>query len=326
MLCVALLGAPLHAMEASAKDSVDVAEMEGGVSGVRTSIEHNFTWMAFVLTHQAMRHTENMKSWPFFAIASPVSWTSSLRAEKDLGKLLTLKGFGAGNVSIMDVGVTGDVSLEVIHLLELGASGNVHSGLNYSRNMSFMGVYDPEERDFDDDIFMTEFAYGVKYRVGLSIPLLALLPKSDWTKIILKPIANWTYTGYTGARDGEIWRCGQGASVNGWRYRYGGMLIYMLPFERFPMFMVNGGVGGFMKSAKFDEVYEDYDPYFKTVSFMPMLSVKISENWSGMLMTIISRDRSYNKYHYDGDEEYLLKRVGSEWRMNMIMMTFTRKW
>lgn len=301
------------------------AEEPADSTGAHIRIEHSFTGMAFVMTHQALRHTRRLDDWPFFAVASPVSWTTSLHAEKPFGKMLSFKGLASGTASFIDLGITGDLSLEVVRLLELGVSANIHSAINYSKSMSFMGVYNPQKRDYDNDIFMTEFAYGIKYRVGISLPLMLILPKSNWTKIILKPNANWTFTEYSGADDGEIWRCGQSYSVNGYRYRYGGTLVYLLPFEHVRMFMLNAGVGGFMKSAKFDEVFDGFDPYFKTVSIMPMLNFKFGEKWSGLLMTSISRNRTYEDYYYRNYEEFLQTRTGSEWQIRMIMMTFTRK-
>lgn len=295
------------------------------VPSFRTFVDHSLTWAALLLTHKALKNSKELHTWPAFGFATPIAWNSSLRAEKDLGKLLTLKGLVGGNVSIMDFGINTDATLEVIHLLELGVSANIHSSINYGDYATFMGVYDTEMKDYDTDMFMTEFAYGIKYRVGATVPLIAFLPKSNWTKIILRPNANWTYTAYTGADDGEIWKAGSDNSANGYRYQYGGTLIYMLPFERVPMLMVNAGVGGFFKSTKFNEEYSDYDPYFKTVSIIPMLSLNISKSWSGMILTSISRDRKYENYRYETTEELLQKRVGAEWGVKVIMMTLTQK-
>lgn len=294
-------------------------------STFRTHLDHSFTWAAFLLTHKALKNSKSLHNWPFFPLAAPIAWNTNFRVEKDFGKLLTLKGLAGGNASIMDFGLNADMTMELIHLLELGVSANVHTSFNYGDAATFMGVYNPEKEDFDGDNFMTEFAYGVKYRIGATIPLIAFLPKSDWTKIILRPGVNWTFTEYTNAHDGEIWKAGSDYSANGYRYYYGGTLIYMLPFQRFPMLMVNTGVTGFFKSTKFDEIYNDYDPYFKIISIMPMLSVKISDKWNGMAIASFSRDRKYQNYKYETTKELLQKRVGSEWGMKVIMMTFTRK-
>lgn len=310
------------AVESSEQSPADTSAAD---SSFRTYLDNSFTWAAFVLTHKALKNSKSLHNWLFFPLAAPIAWNTNFRLEKDFGKLLTLKGLAGGNASIMDFGLNLDATLEIMHLLELGISGNVHSSINYQDAATFMGVYNPEIRDFDNDIFMTEFAYGVKYRVGATIPLIAFLPRSNWTKIILRPNASWTYTAYTGADVGEIWKAGAEYSVNGFRYSYGGTLIYMLPFPSIPMLMVNVNTGTFFKSAKIDEVYDDYDPYFKTVNIMPMLNIVISEKWSSMLIANFSRDRKYEKYRFEPAEELLQKRVGSEWGMKVIMMTFTRR-
>lgn len=288
-------------------------------------LDHNFTWAAFILTHKALKNSKELHNWLFYPLAIPVAWNSALMTQKDYGKLVTVKSLVGLNASIMDVGLNADATLELMHLLELGISANIHSSFNYGDYATFMGVYNPDKKDYDKQTFMTEFAYGAKFRTALTIPLVAFLPKSNWTKIILKPSADWTYTSYTGAHDGEIWRCGVEYSANGWRYRYGGTLIYILPFQRVPMMMVNLGVTSFFKSTEFDEAYDGYDPYFKTINIMPMLNIKISKKWSGMLMANLSRDRKYVNYHYEPTEELIQTRESSEWGMKVIMMTFTRK-
>lgn len=325
ILCGSILlsAAPIHAQT----DTTNTVASEPAAidSSFRTSVNHSFTWAAFILTHKALRNSKSLHNWPFFPLATPIAWNSDFRAEKDVGKLMTVKGLLGLNASIMDVGINTDVTVELIHLLELGISANIHSSLNYGDAATFMGVYNPEKRDFDAENFLTAFGYGIKYRVGATIPLIAFLPKSNWTKIILRPNASWTYTAYTNADDGEVWKAGAEYSVNGYRYNYGGTLIYMLPFARFPMLMVNAGIHGFFKSTEFDEVYDDYDPYFKTFSIMPMLNIRISDRWSGMMIANFSRDRKYKNYRYEPAEELLQKRTGSEWGMKVIMMTFTRK-
>lgn len=327
--CTLFWGVPACAQTDSTQtDSAQTAtvQTEAAIdSSFRTSVNHNFTWAAFVLTHKALRNSESLHNWPFFPLATPIAWNSDFRAEKDLGKLLTLKGMVGSNLSIMDLGFNSDITLEAIHLLELGISANIHSSFNYGSYATFMGVYNAEEGAFDRDMFMTAFSYGIKYRVGATIPLIAFLPRSKWTRIVLRPNANWTFTKYTNAEEGEIWKCGSEYSANGYRYRYGGTLIYMLPFQRFPMLMVNAGVGGFLRSTKFDEVYDGYDPYFKTFSILPMLSIKVNEKWNGMIMANFSRDRKYRNYHYEVTEELLQERIGSEWGTKVIMATFSRK-
>lgn len=291
----------------------------------RVKLDHSFTWAAFILTHKALRTSKKLHNYLFYPLALPVAWNSNLTVHKDFGKLVTIKSLLGGNASIMDFGLNVDGTIELMHLLELGISANIHSSFNYGDYATFMGVYNPEKRDYDSDTFMTEFAYGTKLRVGATVPLIAFLPKSNWTKIILRPEISWTYTTYTGADDGEMWKCGAEYSANGWRYRYGGTLIYFLPFQRFPMLMVNASVSSFFKSTKFDEVYDRYDPFFNNISVTPMLTVKISDKWTGMLMASFNRDRTYERYYYEAPEELLQIRKGSEWGMKVIMMTFTRK-
>jgi hypothetical protein len=159
----------------------------------------------------------------------------------------------------------------------------------------------------------------------LTLPLLVLLPKSKWTKIILKLSGEYAYSAYTGADDGEVWKAGNGNMVNGFHYKCGGTLIYMMPFKRFPMAMLAANVSGFKHAYDFDPVYKDYNPAFKTVSIVPMLSFKLNETWNGTLMAAISRDRRYEQDHYEANEELLQKQVGAEWDLRTIMCIFTRK-
>lgn len=323
LLCISGLLASATGAEAES------GKNQQGDSTVRNDFstfqDHSFSWAALVLPHRSLRNSKNLRDWPAFGFAAPMAWNSSIGLTKDYGKILATKAFASGNLSVMDIGATADASLELLHLVELGISANIHSSINYGDFATFMGVYDTEEKEYKGDWFMTEFAYGIKYRAGITLPLMVFLPKSDWTKIILKPVASWTYTAYTGAEDGDIWKCGADNSANGYRYRYGGTLIYMLPFQWVPMFMVNAGVGGFFKSTEFKEEFSDYNPYFKTVNITPMLSLKIWEKWSAMAMAVFSRDRKYEKYHYDAEEELLQKQVGAEWGLRVVMMTFTRK-
>ena len=155
--------------------------------------------------------------------------------------------------------------------------------------------------------------------------MLAFLPKSKWTKIILKGTAEYAYSGYTGADDGEVWKAGSENLVNGFKYKCGGTLIYMLPFKRVNMAMVSANVSGFKHAYDFDSVYKDYNPGFKTVSITPMASVKISENWNGMLMAVVSRDRVFENRRYPTTEEPLQKQVGSEWDLRTVMFIASRK-
>lgn len=294
-------------------------------SSFRFSLNHSATFIAFVLPHQSLRNSKSLHNWPFVAFAMPMAWNSDVRLEKDLGKLLTLKSLAGANLSFMDFGVNLDATLELMHLLEFGISGNVHTSLNYGETATFMGVYDVDAKDYHQDNFFTEFAYGFRSRVSATLPLLVLLPKSDWTKIILRPNASWIYTQYTGAHDGDIWKCGADLSTNGLKYNYGATLIYMLPFSRVPMAMVNAGVDAYFKSTRFDEVYDAYDPHFKKITIMPMLTIKLAEKWDSMLMGYFSRDRSYTKHHFEPTEELLQERSGSNWNLRMVMMTFTRR-
>jgi hypothetical protein len=199
------------------------------------------------------------------------------------------------------------------------------TAINYGETATFMGVYEPENRDYRQDIIFTEYAYGLHYHGSLTIPLLAILPKSDWTKIILKGTGEYTYSGYTGAKDGEVWKAGAQNLVNGFRYKYGGTLIYMLPFARVPMVMFAATVSGFKHEYDFDDTYKDYNPGFKTVNLTPMASVKINDEWNGMLMLAISRDRKFENRRYPTTEELLQKQVGAEWDLRTVMFIASRK-
>jgi hypothetical protein len=243
----------------------------------------------------------------------------------DMGKLLTLKGSSGGTLGFEGVNLRVGVSMELIHLLEFGVQAHGGTAINYGETATFMGVYEPENRDYRQDIIFTEYAYGLHYHGSLTIPLLAILPKSDWTKIILKGTGEYTYSGYTGAKDGEVWKAGAQNLVNGFRYKYGGTLIYMLPFARVPMIMFAATVSAFKHEYDFDDTYKDYNPGFKTVNLTPMASVKINDEWNGMLMLAISRDRKFENRRYPTTEELLQKQVGAEWDLRTVMFIASRK-
>lgn len=294
-------------------------------TSLRIEVDHGLTFIGLIMTHKALRNSKLLHSWPLFGFATPAAWNSAIKLEKDFSKLLTLKSAAGAAFSFAGLTLSAETSLAIMHLLELGIQGNVGSAINYGDAATFMGVYDPEKRDFSHDIFMTEFTYGFKYKASLTIPLVAFLPKSNWTKIILKPTASFSYNAYTGADDGEVWKAGAENSINGFKYSYGGVLIYLLPFSRVPMAMISANVGGFKHAYDFDEAYADYDPAFKSISITPMLSLNISEKWNGMVMASFSRDRKYENYRYEPTEEILQKRIGSEWGAKTIICTLTRK-
>ena len=288
------------------------------------SQEHIFNVIGLVLPHNSLRNSKTLHNWPFFAVAAP-AWVSTIRLKRDINRAFTLKGFVTYDLGFNGIGLRVGTSLELIHLLELGVQVNTGTALNYGETATFMGVYDPEKRDYRQDIVFTQYAYGFKYNATLTIPMLAFLPKSKWTKIILKGTAEYAYSGYTGADDGEVWKAGSENLVNGFKYKCGGTLIYMLPFKRVNMAMVSANVSGFKHAYDFDSIYKDYNPGFKAVSITPMASVKISENWNGMLMAVVSRDRVFENRRYPVTEEPLQKQVGSEWDLRTVMFIASRK-
>lgn len=317
-----LLSSSVFADEKTAAPSSETAPEE---NPLLITTDHGLTFIGIVLAHKALRNSKAYHNWPFLAFAMPAAWNSAVNFQKDINKLVTFKGTTGGAFSFAGLNLSAEANFELIHLLEFGIQGTLGSAFNYGDAATFMGVFDPEERDYSQDVFMTEFTYGVKYKASLTIPLMVFLPKSDWTKIILKPNASLTYNAYTGAEDGEVWKAGAENSVNGFKYSYGGVLIYILPFERVPMAMVSANVSGFKHAYDFDKAYKDYDPGFVSVSITPMLSIKIAEKWNSMLMASFTRDRLYEKYRYEPTEEILQKRVGSEWNAKTIIWTFTRK-
>jgi hypothetical protein len=113
--------------------------------------------------------------------------------------------------------------------------------------------------------------------------------------------------------------------VNGYHYRWGGTLMYMLPFKHVPMAMFAANVSGFLHESDFDAVYKPYDPTFKTITLTPMLSIKFDDKWGGMLMGNFSRDRKYRHYHFESGTELSQERVGSEWGLNSVILTVNRK-
>ena len=287
------------------KDSVAVADS----TGLKTSREGVFSIAALLLPHNSLRNSETLHNWPFFAFAVP-AYTYHFKVQQDFGKLLSFKGLAAGDVNFAGVGLKLDAAM---------------TALNYGETATFMGVYDTEKRNYRQDAMFTQYAYGMRYHTALTIPLLAFLPKSDWTKIILKGTAELKYSAYTGAEDKEVWKAGNENMVNGFKYKYGGTLIYMMPFERVPMAMLSVNASGFKHEYDFDKAYKDYNPGFITVSITPMASIKVSEKWNGMLMASVSRDRKFENRRYPTTEELLQKQVGSEWDLRTVMFIMSRK-
>ena len=235
------------------------------------------------LPHQSLRNSESMHDWPFAFSVFPLGWNTAFRLQKDLGKWITPKASLNGDLLLFGLGIRSDFSVELLRILEVGVQGDVRTAINYVSVAAFMGTYNPEKKNYDCDAFMTRFLLGVNYHATLSIPLMAFLPRTAWTKWILKPGATLTYMRYTGADDGEVWKVGTEIAANGYSWQYGATFVWPLPFH-FPMAMVSYGVQGIMHKSDYDTVYDPYDPEFKRIHVTPQIVIKLNENWAGMLM------------------------------------------
>lgn len=319
VLAVVFLGAALYAQPPAPGSGP--AEPD---TAFRFQADHRFAFAAMFLPHRSLRNSKSMHNWPFFAFAAPMGWTSTFTVSRNFGKV-ALRGNAEGSFTLFGLGLKSGISLSLLHLLELGVTGNVGSAWNFGDAATFMGVFDYEKKRFDQDFFMTEYQYGIRYDAGLMLPLMVFLPKSEWTKIMLRPNASLFYSGYTGAEDGEVWKVGGEHMVNGYSYQVGAALMYMLPSKRFPMFMLSAGMRGFLYESDFDSRYEPYDPTFRTISITPMLSIRLGERWSGMLMANFSRSRKYRKYPFESEQEVLQECIGGEWGLNAVMFMISRK-
>ena len=325
-VCGFLSIASANTVKKDAPDSTkENAADSSKANALQINWENSFSFAAIFLSHRSLRNSDNMRSWPFFLIATPLGWTSTLKMQKNFGKLLGVKSAFTGDLNLMGAGVRATASIELLHLFEIGTLGSVNSAINYSSDMTQMGVYNSEKKKFENDYFMTEFLFNVKYFAAMTFPLMAILPKSDWTKSLLKPNASFTFLHYTGAADKEMWKAGNELAANGYRYQYGATLLYMLPFRYLPMAMLSYNVIGIVHKSDYDAVYDDYDPSFKNISITPMLSIQFSKKWSGMLMTKIERVRKFARYHFDEDEELLQKRIGYEWAVPTVIFIVQRK-
>ena len=236
------------------------------------------------LPHQSLRNSESMHDWPFAFSVFPLGWNTAFRLQKDLGKWITPKASLNGDLLLFGLGIRSDFSVELLRILEVGVQGDVRTAINYGSVATFMGTYNPEKKNYDCDAFMTRFLLGVNYHATLSIPLMAFLPRTAWTKWILKAEASLNYLHYTGADDGDVWIVGTEIAANGYKWQYGATFICLLPFAHFPMAMVSYGVQGIMHKADYDTVYDPYDPEFKRIHVTPQIVIKLNENWAGMLM------------------------------------------
>ena len=185
-LCTAFARADEHGAETPATDSTQAknasnngaAPAEGNTLKVTT--ENILSIVSIVLPHNALKNSESLHDWPFLAFAVP-AWGYNLKLQQDYGKALSLKGLAAGDVNFAGFGIKLDASVELIHLLELGVQTNLGTAINYGEASTFMGVYNPEKRDYEQDLVFTEYTYGVTYHSALTIPLLAFLPKNTPT-------------------------------------------------------------------------------------------------------------------------------------------------
>lgn len=308
----------------SAESGADLSAVADTAAGWTFGSERSVTFVGLVMTHYVLKNSRDARDWPLMWFPFPFYVSQSFKAERDFGKLLGVKGEVVGTLSVLDLAFSAEVGFSLIHLLEFGVFGRIGSAWNYNEDAIFMGLYEPEWGDFRRLTFLMDYVYNVQYKAGLTLPLLAFLPKSDWTKIIVRLGWNLEYIGFTGADDGGLWRAGVETSVNGYRTRENVTLIYILPFQYFKMFMVSVSRNGFLHDSDFDEVYQPYDPDFRTVSVMPMLQFSFSEKLGGMAMLMIGRERKFENDDFIGSERFLQKRVGHEWalKMGMIMVTY----
>ena len=254
------------------------------------------------LPHQSLRNSESMHDWPFAFSVFPLGWNTAFRLQKDLGKWITPKASLNGDLLLFGLGIRSDFSVELLRILEVGVQGDVRTAINYGSVATFMGTYNPEKKNYDCDAFMTRFLLGVNYHATLSIPLMAFLPRTVWTKWILKAEASLNYLHYTGADDGDVWIVGTEIAANGYKWQYGATFVWPLPFAHFPMAMVSYGVQGIMHKSDYDTVYDPYDPEFKRIHITPQIVIKLNENWAGMLMA---------SFPATGNTETVMKAIGN---------------
>ena len=293
-------------------------------SSWKIELENRLSFAAIFLPHQSLRNSESMHDWPFAFSAFPLGWNTAFRLQKDLGKWITPKASLNGDLLLFGLGIRSDFSVELLRILEVGVQGDVRTAINYGSVATFMGTYNPEKKNYDCDAFMTRFLLGVNYHATLSIPLMAFLPKTAWTKWILKPGATLTYMRYTGADDGEVWKVGTEIAANGYSWQYGATFICLLPFAHFPMAMVSYGVQGIMHKSDYDTVYDPYDPEFKRIHVTPQIVIKLNENWAGILMASVFRNRKYRN-RYESNQELLQERTGHEWLLSAVTLVISRK-
>lgn len=307
------------ATDSATADSVAVPD-----SSFRMSQENTFSIISVLLPHHSLRNSKTLHNWPFFAFAAP-SVSSGFKVQKDFGKTFGIGGDAAGDLNFACLALHAQLDLSLIKLLTFSVRGDLASGWNYGETSTFMGVYNPGKKDYRQDIFLTQFSYGVNYKAKLTIPVMAFLPKSKWTKILLSASGSLDYAAYTGASDGEAWLAGSEVRANGYKMQYGGSLMYILPFKHWNMAMLSANVGGFLRDSYFDEVYADYDPDFKTISITPMAMFKLNEKWTGTFVAVISRDREYEASTYESSQEILQKRIGSTWGPRVFTFIANRK-
>ena len=108
-------------------------------SGVTSAFENTFSIITLVLPHNSLRNSKTLHNWPFIAFSVP-AWALNFNIQKNMGPLLTLKGSSGGNLGFEGINLRAGVSLELIHLLELGVQGLGGTAINYGETATFMGV------------------------------------------------------------------------------------------------------------------------------------------------------------------------------------------
>ena len=171
LLCVAFAFAE---QPESTRDSLpsDTPVVKTASTSLKVTRDNVLSIVSIVLPHNSLKNSETLHDWPFFAFAAP-SWAYRFGLQQDMGKLASLKGLAMGDASFAGLGLKFDAAVELIHLLELGVGLNTGTALNYGKTATFMGVYDPEKRNYRRDIVFTDYVYGVRYHSTLSIPMLA---------------------------------------------------------------------------------------------------------------------------------------------------------
>jgi hypothetical protein len=253
---------------------------------------------------------------PFFFIALPaisarISSPRPAGGKKEKMQLFS-SGYTAGaSLTPVGIGTDAGVFCSITPLLTFSASAKVQTGWNYGSSFITIGTYNPEQKEYDSCTSLSELAYTIKTSAMLTIPAGNYMMQLGYSPEL---------TGFTGAGDGQPWKCGIGQdSVNGWKYNAFISVLRILNKEKIKMAGITLAADGWYSSSYFDSVYEPYNPGFVTFTVTPMIRIQPAKKQNLMIMAVFARERKFENENYDTNETLMQNYTGAQWQFKTCM-------